>query len=128
MKDPKDGGVYADCWHIPGGGIDSGEDQIQALIREVREETGIDITPSQIELLDDVGRGEAEKVLKDTGERVLCHMIFNVYKVVLDKSADEVQVSLDDDLISFKWVALEELPGLKLTPPSVALFERLGYL
>ena len=26
-KHPEKGGVYADCWHIPGGGIDEGEDK-----------------------------------------------------------------------------------------------------
>jgi len=41
MKDPAKGGVYADCWHIPGGGIDEGEDKRTALIREIQEETGI---------------------------------------------------------------------------------------
>jgi 8-oxo-dGTP pyrophosphatase MutT (NUDIX family) len=29
-KESDGGGVYADCWHIPGGGIDEGEDQIKA--------------------------------------------------------------------------------------------------
>lgn len=128
MKNPKDGGVYADCWHIPGGGIDSDEEQVSALIREVREETGIDIAPYSIELVDDEGRGETEKVLKDTGEHVLCHMVFNVYKVAIDMNAHEIPVSLDDDLVSYQWVDLEDLKTLKLTPPSVTLFKRLGYL
>jgi 8-oxo-dGTP pyrophosphatase MutT (NUDIX family) len=128
MKDPKDGGVYADCWHIPGGGIDDGEEKILALIREIKEETGIDISTSSIELVDDSGRGESEKILKETGERVLCTMNFNVYKVVLDQDVGDVVVSLDDDLVTFKWVDLEELKELKLTPPSISLFKRLGYL
>lgn len=128
MKDPKDGGVYADCWHIPGGGIDDGEELIPALIREIKEETGLDISQSHIELIDDKGRGQSQKTLKDTGETVLCNMKFNVYKVQLDVDANEVPVSLNDDLVRFQWVDPKDLKDIKLTPPSVILFRRLGYL
>ena len=128
MKDLHGGGVYADCWHIPGGGVDDGENRVVALIREIREETGIVLSPEQIELVDDVGRGETEKVLKDTGEHVLCAMNFFVYKVILDHDASEVRITLGDDLVAYQWTDINDLNNLKLTPPSIALFTRLGYL
>ncbi len=128
-KDSSKGGVYADCWHIPGGGIDAGEEKVYALIREVREETGIDVSAYPIELVDDQGGGMGEKTLKDTGETVLCEMKFFVYRVVLgDQNAEDVGVSLNDDLVEYAWTDLAELNRLKLTPPSVELFKRLGYL
>ncbi len=126
MKAHGKGGVYLDCWHIPGGGIDEGEDQKAALIREISEETGIDISSYPIELVDDLGRGESVKTLKDTGEKVVCIMRFYVYKVnINNKNAKEIQISLDDDLVKYQWVTLSELKDLKLTPPSVELFKRL---
>lgn len=128
MKNPEGGGVYLDCWHIPGGGVEEGEDKIAALIREIREETGIEVSPEKVEFLDDQGEGESEKTLHDTGERVLCKMHFNVYKIVLDKNADEVAISLGDDLVKYRWTRLDDLKNIKLTPPSVELFTRLGYL
>ncbi len=128
MKDPEHGGVYLDCWHIPGGGLDEGEDKIAGLIREVFEETGIDISLEKIELVDDLGTGESEKTLKESGEKVLCHMIFNVYKIVLSKNSDEININLNDDLVKYRWTDLNDLKNLKLTPPSVELFTRLGYL
>ncbi len=127
MKAANKGGVYSDCWHIPGGGVDEGENKIQALVREIVEETGIDITPYAIELVDDTGKGVSEKILKSTREKVLCNMRFNVYKVIIeDKNAEEIKVSLTDDLVKFKWFSVSELKNIKLTPPSVELFARLG--
>ena len=37
-----------DYYKFPGGGIEDGEDHVTALIREVREETGLNVTPSEI--------------------------------------------------------------------------------
>ena len=37
-------------WSIPGGHIDGGEDPLACAIREVKEETGISITPNDIKL------------------------------------------------------------------------------
>ncbi len=41
--------VPGDHWQMPQGGIDDGEDPVDAAFREVNEETGID--PSKIELI-----------------------------------------------------------------------------
>ena len=126
MKDPESGGVYVDCWHIPGGGVDENETQLDALRREILEEVGIDIRSCRVALADDEGTGETEKTLKDTGEKVLCRMNFNVYRVDVDRDAAEIETKLSDDLVKLEWVVLAKLGDYKLTPPSVALFKRLG--
>ena len=128
MKDPKSGGVYADCWHIPGGGVDENETHIEALHRELLEEVGVDTSSCNVTLVDNQGRGETEKTLKDTGERVLCKMKFNVYRVDLDKNAAQVKTNPSDDLAILEWVELGQVHRYKLTPPSLALFTRLGYI
>jgi 8-oxo-dGTP pyrophosphatase MutT (NUDIX family) len=128
-KHPKKGGVYPNCWHIPGGGIKKGENKIKALIREIREETGIDVSKYPIELVDDSGSGESEKIIEGTGEKVLCKMRFYVYKVTIgDKKSEEVEIKLDSDLETFRWIELKDIRREDITPPSRVLFERLGFI
>ena len=128
LQDLNGGGVYPGCWGIIGGGIDTGEDHRTALNREFMEETGIDISQYPEELLGEA-EGEAEKTLKKTGERVFCKMKFHTYKVIMsDKNADEIKVTLDDEHTEYRWSDVTELKDIKLTPPSIELFKKLGYL
>jgi putative (di)nucleoside polyphosphate hydrolase len=126
FRDPDGNQIYPDCWHIPGGGIDEGEDLRDAAIREALEETGIDISGAHVELIDDLGRGQGEKTLP-SGERVMTNMKFNVFKATMDKNADEIPVNLSDEFIKYQWIDTSELKNIKLTPPSIELFKRLGY-
>jgi 8-oxo-dGTP pyrophosphatase MutT (NUDIX family) len=128
LQTPGGRGVYPGCWGIIGGGVDQGEDHRAALNREFLEETGIDISIYPVEFIDE-SKGKGEKTLKGTGERVLAEMNFHTYKIVMaDKAADEVKVVLDDEHSEYRWTELAELKHLKLTPPSVDLFTKLGYL
>lgn len=126
---PAAGVVYSDCWKIPGGGVEQGETQLQTLVREVQEEVGIDIAMFPVESVSDPMTGEAEKTLRDTGERVLAKMTFFTYKVVLDKPAANIPVTLDPhEFNEYIWVRLSELRTLSLSPPSTELFTKLGLL
>jgi 8-oxo-dGTP pyrophosphatase MutT (NUDIX family) len=130
MKDSRKGGVYSNlnCWHIPGGGVEERETKEEALIREIKEELDIDISGYKINLVDDKGTGGSKKVLKN-GEEVFCKMKFFVYRVdVNNKNFDEIKINLKDDVSEYRWTDLSELKELKLTPPSVELFKKLGYL
>jgi 8-oxo-dGTP pyrophosphatase MutT (NUDIX family) len=127
-KDPAKGGVYSDCWHIPGGGIDEGETLEQGLRREIMEEVGIDVLPYNPVFIPEKGSGVSEKTLK-TGENVLCRMEFNIFRVdINDRLASEIQVSLDDDLIEFRWFSLEELPDVKQIPGGKEYFQKIGLI
>lgn len=120
------GGVYIDCWHIPGGGVENGEELKTAVIREIKEEVGIDLKQYEIELYDDLGFGQSERIYD--GEKVLCKMHFNVFKIRIDdKNADEIKTSLDDDIEKIEWVEFKDLENFKLTPPSIELFTRKGF-
>ena len=127
-KDPAKGGVYPDCWHIPGGGIDEGESLRNGVIREVREEVGLDISNNAIEPIPFVDSGTTEKTLGD-GEKVLCEMEFNRFKITIsDKNADEITLNPSDDLVEMRWFSLDELADIKQVPSGRELFQRLGYI
>lgn len=128
QKDPAKGGVYSDCWHLPGGGVDEKETKEDALVREIKEEVGIDISLINFELVDDQGTGTTEKILKVTKELVICEMEFNVYKIKLNQNAHDININLSDDLVKYKWFEIPELETIKLTPPSEKLFVKLGLI
>jgi 8-oxo-dGTP pyrophosphatase MutT (NUDIX family) len=126
-KDPEKGGVYPDCWHIPGGGVEEGETEREALCRELHEEMNFDCEGSHISILDENGTGTSEKTLEN-GEKVICEMEFHVYLVEVPFSSDNVVVKPGDDLAECRWIPMNVLSDYKLTPPSVELFTKLAWI
>lgn len=126
-KDSQRGGVYLDKWHIPGGGIENDEQQLDTLKREVMEETGIDIKTANITLIDNLGSAVTPKKMP-SGEIVPCQMEFLVYKVELSEKSEQVKMMPGDDFAQLQWVPIDKVNEYPLTPPSVSLFLRIGWL
>lgn len=122
------GSIYPNCWLIPGGGIDAGETVEAALIREVREETGLDISGYPSELLDDTLIDTREKTLRDTGERVLCTMRYFRFRVMIPQDSEHIAVTPGDDLVECRWMSHADLATFPIPEVSQTLFRTLGYL
>lgn len=110
-------GPYPDTWHIPGGGVNlEKEDCEQALIREIKEETGLKVK-------------NVEKVAWDTdiepdknGEQT--------YYIFLQYSCDyeSGEIIAGDDMHHFEWVDLANISDYNLNKPTRTLLEKINLI
>lgn len=108
----KSRGPYTGSWDLPGGKIEFGESPIQALAREIDEETGLQIlTASPLANLSTCVSFE-----NDNGEAVELHHIGIIF--TCEATAPEaLRHSGDDhDASEARWFPASEIQDLDLTP------------
>lgn len=101
-------------WTLPGGLLEGGEGLINAVVREVREETGLTVEPIElVELLDRIQR---------EGERVRYHYVIADY--LCRVTGGQLQAASDADAV--RWVERAEWnshSALKIDPVTVRVIE-----
>ncbi|MFI6456499.1 NUDIX hydrolase [Streptosporangium amethystogenes] len=87
-------------WSVPGGRVEPGESDPEAVIREVLEETGLTVVPGRLAgTVDRPGPGGAVYEIRDYLAEVSCGTL-----------------SAGDDATDVRWVTRAELRRLPLTP------------
>jgi nucleoside triphosphatase len=122
------GGVYPGYLLIPGGGVEPEESLVDALKREVMEEVGLSLNEAKITAIEGSLSDVSEKTLRDTGERVLVDMHFNIFRIDIPKPADEIAVQAGDDFSDVEWVTFRDLPSKKLVETTKKTLRDFGIL
>jgi mutator protein MutT len=100
-------------WSIPGGLVELGENIEQTVIREVKEETGLDVEkPEHIDVVDNV--------VLDEDSKVRYHFVIVDYFVKLKGG----RLKAASDAEELRWVPLDELETYNLTKTIRAFFQR----
>ncbi|HZP00038.1 MAG TPA: NUDIX hydrolase [Terriglobia bacterium] len=96
-------------WSIPGGALELGETLQDAVRRELREETGLDVEPTRILLV-------LDRILK-YGRRVKYHYVIVDFACRLKGG----RLTPASDVLDARWVPREELPRYHLTDQALRL-------
>lgn len=110
-----------DIWMVPGGGIEAGENSIEAAIREAKEETGLDIEVIGV-------AWHIEEVSPERGQRFVNYMIGRVTGGELGLGYDP---ELDEDaqvLQDIQFLSKEEIGELEYVYPKFFNEEIWGIL
>jgi mutator protein MutT len=100
-------------WSIPGGLVELGETVEQAVIREMKEETGLDVEkPEQVDVVDSITRDEKSEIKYH----------FVIVDYFLRLKGGELKASSDAE--ELRWVRLDELEHYDLTRTLRTFFQR----
>ncbi len=98
-------------WVVPGGTVELGEPLEEAVVREMREETGLEVEPLEVLTVFD-------RIQRD-GERVLYHYVIVDY--LCGFRSGEARAA--SDALEVAWAAPEDLPAYDLPPKALEVVQ-----
>ncbi len=99
-------------WSLPGGVLELGEQLGSAVVREVKEETGLDVQPvSVVEIF--------ERIMRDKTGKPEYHYVLVDYFCKVTGG----ELKAGDDSSKAEWVRRKDLAALKLTEGTLPVIE-----
>lgn len=100
-------------WSLPGGLVETGEPLVDAVCREVREETGLQVTPlGVLEIF--------ERIMRDAEGAPEYHYVLVDYICRITGG----DLCAGDDVCGVEWVRRRDLKKLEITEGTLAVIEK----
>ncbi len=106
---------WSNLWGIPGGKIKWGEASVEALRREVKEETGLDVTDIEFALVQDCIH--SKEFYREA------HFVLLNYTC---RCAGEPVVKLNDEGYDFRWVTVAQALAMPINQPTRKLLSAVA--
>lgn len=104
-------------WSIPGGLVEVGEKLTDAVKREVKEETGIEV---EVERLIDV----IENIVLDEDGRVKFHYVLIDFEA--KPLSENLEIHPSPEVLEARWFTPEEMKTIPMTRTVKMLFRKIG--